>query len=244
MGSTEWFGDTAVLVIGAPTLGGCGTIAATLSPWVRVGEVDVRPRGAIATSDTVTARPVQGSVMAGPARTRQASPESRRKATLDAVSSLHCGRSTYSGAPLGLRLKVYVIRRRLDRQIAVGHSCEGTPELMLRAHQLTDPRTQQKVARNLRGILHYVERPVSRRSISSVIIEPAAVWQGRRAILDLAEQLERGAPVNPRGVLLAQALLTDALNPISNPHSELTVTEAVREVHAALEAPPTIGSPS
>lgn len=144
-------------------------------------------------------------------------------------------------ATLKLRLKVYMTRSRLDRQISVEHRCEGSPEIRLRARQLADPRTQQGIARNLRRIIRYVDRRRSRGSISSVIIEPAAVWQGRQAILDLAEQLERGDPVRPRGVVLAQVLLTDAISPLSNPHSEQTVTEAAREVREALEEPPAGG---
>ncbi|MGA2320984.1 MAG: hypothetical protein ABSG95_09635 [Solirubrobacteraceae bacterium] len=141
---------------------------------------------------------------------------------------------------MALRLRVFVTRGKLDRQIAEGRPCEATAALTLRARQLTHPRTRQQIARSLREIIDYVDRHGSRRVISSVVIAPAAVRTGRRAILGLAERLEGTAPVNPRGVVLVRALLTDGLSPLFNPYSERTVTEAVFEVQEALEGHPTI----
>jgi hypothetical protein len=156
------------------------------------------------------------------------------------AAASHSGRSASEGIPVKLRLKVRLTRGRLDRQIAAGHPYDADAELTLRARQLTDPHTQQQIARNLRGIIEYVDRNSSRRVISSVVIAPRAVRTGKRAILDLAEQLERAAAVNPRGIVLAQRFVTDGLSPLFNPHSELTVTETAQKVQDALEEPPTI----
>jgi hypothetical protein len=150
-------------------------------------------------------------------------------------------RSASAGAPFGLRLKVYVNRGRLDRQLVAGHAHDAAPELTLRARHLTNPRTQRDIARNLRGIVRYADREQSRRAISCVVISPPAVRAGRRAICELAEQLERAAPVNPRGIVLARALLTDGNSPLFNPDPERTVAEAIREIQDALEEQPTIG---
>jgi hypothetical protein len=154
--------------------------------------------------------------------------------SFDAGLPRHGGRTAARSAPYRLRLKVYLTQGRLDRQIAAGYPCEAAPELALRAKNLTDPRTQQKIARNLRGVVRYVDRMRPHRGISSVVISPRAVRSGRRAICELAEQLERAAPVNPRGIVLAQSLLTDGTSPFFNPHSEQTVAEAVRETQEAL----------
>jgi hypothetical protein len=154
--------------------------------------------------------------------------------SFDAVLPPTRGR-TAGRAPYRLRLKVYLTHVRLDRQIAAGYPCEAAPELALRAAHLTDPRTQQKIARNLRGVVRYVDRAQPNRGISSVVINPQAVRSGRRAICELAEQLERAGPVNPRGVVLAQSLLTDGVGPLFNPHSRQTVAEAIRETREALE---------
>jgi hypothetical protein len=136
---------------------------------------------------------------------------------------------------------VFVTRGKLDRQIATGHPLDATVALTLRARQLTRPRARQQIARHLRETIDYVDRRGSRPIISSVVIERTAVRTGRQAIMGLAERLEGTAPVEPAGIVLARALLTDGRSPLFNPHSELTVTEAVFEVQDALEGHPTIG---
>lgn len=173
-------------------------------------------------------------------RTSQAFPLiSTRNAALDATLPLDRVRSVSAGAPFALRLKVYLTRGRLDRQLAAGHGYDAGAELALRAKHLVNPRTQRDLARNLRGIIRYADQRSSGRSISCVAIRPQAVRADRTAICELAEQLERAAPVNPRGVVLAQALLTDGVSPLFNPYSEQTVAEATREIQDALEERPT-----
>jgi hypothetical protein len=104
---------------------------------------------------------------------------------------------------------VFLTRAKLDRQTAAGQPREATVALALRARQLTHPRTRQQIARNLRETIDYVDRRGSRPIISPVVIEPTAVRAGRQAIIGLAERLEGTAPVEPAGIVLARALLTD-----------------------------------
>jgi hypothetical protein len=145
-------------------------------------------------------------------------------------------------AALALRLRVYITRTRLDRRLVAGCQCESTAALALRARQLIDRRTQQRVARNLRRVVAYADRSERRAPFSAVVIDCAAVRAGREALLGLAERLAEGAPVHPRGVVLAQRLLTDGLDsPLCNPRCERSVDQAVWEVADALGAddPPT-----
>jgi len=175
-------------------------------------------------------------------RTGQAFPStSARNPPFETVVPVDGVRGASAGAPLALRLKVYLTRGRLDRQLVAGHGPDAPTELTLRAKHLSNPRTQRDIARNLRGIVRYVDRQESRRGISCVVVSSHAVRTGRTAICELAEQLERAAPVNPRGIILAQALLTDGNSPLFNPYCERTVAEATREVQAALVEQPTIG---
>jgi hypothetical protein len=169
-----------------------------------------------------------------------ASRVSARSVTFDGGPPSGGGESASQGATPGLRLKVFVARGRLDRQIAGGRPCESSAALALRARQLTDPRTRRRIAQDLRGIVDYVHRHRSRRVISAVVIEPGAVRSGRRAILELARRLEGTAPVSPGGVVRAGALLTDGCSPLFNPHCERTVAQAVSEVHDALEGLPVL----
>ena len=165
---------------------------------------------------------------------------SKRGVAFETVVPVDGVRAASAGASFALRLKVYLRRGRLDRQLVAGHPHDAAAELTLRARHLTNPRTQRDIARNLRGIVRYVDRQQSRKGISCVVISPRAVRAGRTAICELAEQLERGAPVNPRGIVLAQTLLTDGVSPLFNPYCHQTVGEATREVQEALEEQPTL----
>ncbi len=136
---------------------------------------------------------------------------------------------------LPLRLRVYLKRGRLDRSIGDGREAEASVELLLRIEQLTSPANQRRVARDLRRIVDYADRHRSGRVISSVVIDPSSVRRGRWAISELAEQLERGGAVEPRGIVLANELLTNGLGPLFNRHADRTVARAVRDVRAALE---------
>ena len=135
---------------------------------------------------------------------------------------------------LGLRLKVFMTRGLLDRRIAAGERNGSNAALSLRDRQLVDPRTRQRVARDLRHVVDYAERLESRPVVSAVVIDRVAVRHGREPILGLAEHLEGCAPVHARGVALAKALLTDGLSPLFNPHGERTVTQAIWRIEDAL----------
>lgn len=162
---------------------------------------------------------------------------------LEAEASVQDIRSRAIGAPVALRLKLFLTRGKLDRQLAVGGSCEATDALALRVQQLTDPSMRRRIAGELRGVVEYVDNHESGRVVlSSVVIEPAAVRAGRETILGLAERMEAmDSPVRARGVVLARALLTEGISPLYNPYSERTVSEAVFDVQDALGGPPALG---
>jgi hypothetical protein len=161
--------------------------------------------------------------------------------SFDAARQLRHGRSPEGQASLGLRARAFFTRVALDRQIFRGAPCEANDALTLRTRQLTDPRTQQAIARNLRGVIDYVDRHESRAVISTVVIEPRAVNDGREALTELAEQLERAGAVSPRGIILARRLLSDGLSPLFNLACKRTVSQAVAEIQHALDEFPAIG---
>jgi hypothetical protein len=144
-------------------------------------------------------------------------------------------RSGSGWAPLALRLRVYLTRGVLDRQIAAGRLHDSTAALAVRAGQLTDPQTLRQLARGLHRIVNYVERSASHPIFTAVVIDRGAVMGARHAILGLAERFEGPAPVSPRGVALAQLLLTDGVSPLFNRHSDRTVVQAIWEVQDALD---------
>lgn len=125
-------------------------------------------------------------------------------------------------------------RWRLDRQIAAGSAYESSAALALRAVQLIDPRTRRAIARDLHGVLRYVDRVRPRPAFSAVVIDHRAVLGGRHAIVGLAERLEGKAPVAPRGVALVRTLLTDGASPLFNRNAQHTVTQAIWRIEDAL----------
>ena len=165
--------------------------------------------GAIANATPTTVAP--------PSTRRRGAREQRRRGR---------GAASVVAAPLLLRLRVYLTRGSLDRQIARGVALADTPALTLRAHQLTAESARRSLAADLRHVVSYAERVESRTQLSAVMLEPARVRAGRGAILRLAERLEQEAPVSPQGVALARVLLTDAASPLFDRDSERTVTEA------------------
>lgn len=139
------------------------------------------------------------------------------RAAEDPVQATNQERGAWRSAPLSLRVRACLGRRGIDRRILAGDPVDGAPALALRAAQLTDPQTRRQTARRLRGIVDYVDRSGPRPLITAVVIDPPAVRSGRQAILGLAQRLEAGGQVEPRGVILAQRLLTDGLGPLFKP---------------------------
>jgi hypothetical protein len=147
-------------------------------------------------------------------------------------------RAAPADAPLRLRLSVYLTRGRLDRRLANPQSLRADERLALRAGQLTDPVNQRRIARDLRRVIDYADRQRSGAAISAVVIDSPSVRRGRRALAELAEQLERAGAVEPRGVVMAEALLTDGSSPLFNRHADRTVARAVRDIREALDGRP------
>ncbi len=135
----------------------------------------------------------------------------------------------------GLRLRVYFERRELDRQLAAGRRWDTGAALALRARQLTDPRARSRLAASLRATVDFVERSGSGREPCARVPSGEPLSRGRRAVNGLADRLEGAGPVNPRGIVLARALLSGGVNPLRSAHCGQTVSEAVSEVEAALD---------
>jgi hypothetical protein len=163
--------------------------------------------------------------LVGAAPASIAPPSIRRRSATSARRHSRSGASAAATSRL-LRLRVYLTRGSLDRQIARGVALADTPALTLRAHQLAAESARRSLAADLRHVVSYAERVESRTPLSAVMLEPARVRAGRGAILRLAERLEQDAPVSPQGVALARVLLTDAASPLFDRNSERTVTEA------------------
>jgi hypothetical protein len=151
------------------------------------------------------------------------------------VEALHVvsgrrGRSVSAGASLALRARVRLTRGSLDGQIADKRPYGFSATLLLRARQLTHPRTRRRVARELRRSVEHADRVGARPAVSRFIVAGSVVLEmaARDAILALADRLEGPVSVCPRGVVLARMLLADGLRgDLVNPWLGPTVAESV-----------------
>jgi hypothetical protein len=143
-------------------------------------------------------------------------------------------RADSRGGPTSLRFRVFVTRRRLDRQIVAGHGCDAAA-LELRVRQLTNLGSQQAAARSLRRVVGHVDRLGAGPDLSAAVIDRAAVRASREAILGLADRLDRAGEVSPRGMLLARELITQgATSPLYGTEGGRVLTKALWEMSDAL----------
>ena len=151
------------------------------------------------------------------------------------------GRSASARGAVALRVRVWFTRAKLDRQIATGRWWHSGAAAASRARQLSDPRSRQRLAGCLRGIVAYADRD-GHPLFSAVVVDRAAVRADREAILGLAERLDAEDPVSPRGIVLARRLLTNGIeSPLYNRRCGRTVAAAIWEISDALgdDDPPT-----
>jgi hypothetical protein len=136
-------------------------------------------------------------------------------------------------ADLGLRARVRLARRVLDREIARGASPRDSRELALRVDQLTSAPERHTLAACLENILAAAEEcradPGSR-----VVLDHAAVIVARGEILTLIELLRSEAQLDARGVALGRLLIADPVGPLMRPCAGRTLGQAILEIADAL----------
>ncbi len=128
---------------------------------------------------------------------------------------------------LGLRLRVFLRRGVLDRQLSDGLAADGCEDRALRARQLADADTRRRLARSLRALITDSELAATARMCSAVPVCRRAVLPWRQALLGVAERLERAEPVGPCGVARVMVLLTDGSSPVYDPHAARSMSEAI-----------------
>jgi hypothetical protein len=132
------------------------------------------------------------------------------------------------------RIKVFFARARLDRELASGLAPDETVEHALRAAQLLSARNRLGLAASIEHVLQAAEEP-PRAYSAAVPLRRREVLEARPGLLQLAQRLRSGEPVNVRGVVEARELLLDGGSPLYAPSATDVVTE-VRETTVALAA--------
>jgi hypothetical protein len=134
---------------------------------------------------------------------------------------------------LGVRFRALTHRAKLDTMLLDGADPAGSPELRLRASQLTGSRHRGMLARSLVESVEAAEGE-RRRSMASVPLAYGEVRAARAALLELANGLSGEGPVAPAGVVLAERLVTDGAGPLYLASEQDGLWRAARRASAAL----------
>jgi hypothetical protein len=138
----------------------------------------------------------------------------------------------------GLMLRGRVWRRKLDLDAALAGGADPgrNEELELRAKQLPDRRTRERMARAITNLIRIAESRRAAIVTPQPPFTPTQVRANRSLLLQLAERLRDSGSVALRGMALTSLLLDDARGPLSTDSDPLTLERAVRAALSALNA--------
>jgi hypothetical protein len=155
------------------------------------------------------------------------------------------GRSTGDGTDsssaasnsLALKMRVAASRDRLDRELAANADSDSSPELALRASQLTSDRRRKQLARTLNRVIKDAHSP--RVTLPPVVlVNRAAVRDAEESIQALVARLRSAAPVRAEGMAIAERIVTDgAKSPLYLNGDRGALRQRVLGATAALDSP-------
>jgi hypothetical protein len=129
--------------------------------------------------------------------------------------------------------------RSLDERLLNGGITEASPAVLVRRARLLHRRHRLAVASGLRRLVAAARGSDRNMFAAQLPIRAGQILESEPLILTLADELEHEKGVSPRGVILADRLLTDGASPIYPPTpmddaAEATVETAVKHARAAL----------
>jgi hypothetical protein len=133
----------------------------------------------------------------------------------------------------GLRLRVRVRQRVLDREIAAGLRLDSDAARALRSQQLTRAQDRRRVAACIGNILGTADERHAKPAANLTVID-AQVLAARHDLVVLIDALRGEGTVSARGVALARQLIHSGGSPLLSVRATLTVAQAVSETIAAL----------
>jgi hypothetical protein len=125
-------------------------------------------------------------------------------------------------------------KRSLDDRLLTGELSADSGQGKARAEQLSSARHRAKSAKALRELVEEAQQPRASLFNANLRIQRGLIRENQALILTLARELEELAVVNPRGVILADRLITDGESPVYTTESAIDEHgQLVREVERA-----------
>lgn len=141
-------------------------------------------------------------------------------------------RSRASRPGLGLRLRTWWRRDRLDEQLANGTDPRTSAELTLRAEQLGTAAERVRLAEDLEGVLREARDPAPQ---IHRLVRRRQVYACADGLHELARRLRDDQPIALRGAAMTAQLLSDARGPLYYARPSVPLPEAVRNARLALD---------
>jgi hypothetical protein len=129
--------------------------------------------------------------------------------------------------------------RSIDDKLLNGGVRDGSAAVLVRRARLLHGRYRSAVAGSLRSLIAEARRNRPNLYAAKLPLQVREVLRNEPLILTLADEVEQEEAVSPRGVILAERLVTDGdspvygLTPIEHPLEE-SVESAVKHARAAL----------
>jgi hypothetical protein len=115
--------------------------------------------------------------------------------------------------------------RSIDEKLLYGGITDGSPAVLVRRARLLHRRYRSAVAAALRRLVAAANRSDLSMFAAKLPLRRGEILESEPLILTLADELEQEQSVSPRGVILADRLVTDGDSPIYG----LTPTQRVPE---------------
>lgn len=132
------------------------------------------------------------------------------------------------------RLTDLFSKRSTDDRLLSGEISPDRGEGKARAERLLSRRHRARSAKALRELVGESTHSAPGLFNATLPVEARAVWDNAELILALAEDLEKLPVVDPRGVILADRLLTDGGSPVYVVEDQGQLARAVERARKAL----------
>jgi hypothetical protein len=149
-------------------------------------------------------------------------------------SSRGIGASHSARPSLGLKLKVWSRRDKLDERLAGGDNPLGNPALHLRAEQLASRTERVRLAEALEDVLREAH---TTRAVLTARVAPrrAEVRACTDDLAALVRRLRDERPIDVQGAAMASRLLFDGASPLYYEAAALSLRYTVRSARLALD---------